>query len=150
MNNLKKFISNEDLTAIQNHIAEIEKQTSGEIRICFKMHRGWAEKKKTPKENAVKEFHKLGMQNTSLKTGILLYILFNDRMFEIVADEGINSKISGSKWEIIKSHLSGEFRNEKYKEGILKALDEMKEVLVKEFPPLDNDRNELSNDIVIE
>lgn len=149
-NLLKKYISDSDLTDIQNHIADIEKITSGEIRICFRMRRGWAEKKKSPRELAIKEFHKLGMHNTKDSTGVLIFILFGERIFEIVADKGINDKISEDKWDVIKSHISGEFRNGSYKHGLIKALDEIGGVLKTEFPRKDGDRDELSNDIVIE
>ena len=150
INFVKKYFSKEELDSITNHIAEIEKYTSGEIRICFKRKTVWAERKLTTRELALKEFHKLGMQNTVDKTGILLYILFDDRKFEIVADEGINAKISGEKWNIITNHLVSEFKSGKYKSGIIKALDEIKAVLIKDFPRKSDDKNELPNDIVIE
>ncbi|MFZ4590265.1 MAG: TPM domain-containing protein [Ignavibacteria bacterium] len=150
INYIKKYLSKEDLDSITNHIAEIEKFTSGEIRICFKKNTAWAERKLTSREMAVKEFHKLGMHNTKDKTGVLLFILFTDRKFEVVADKGINDKISDAKWDVIKNHLISEFKEGNFKTGIFKALDEIKEVLIKEFPRKDDDTNELSNDIVIE
>ncbi len=148
-NILLKYLSDSDLTEIKEHIAETEKSTSGEIRICFRMKRGWAEKRKSSRELAVKEFHKLGMQGTKDKTGVLVYILFGEKIFEIVADTGINSKISEAGWEIIKNHLSTEFGREKYQEGLINALDEIKGVLIEHFPVSEKDTNELSNDIVI-
>lgn len=150
INYIKKYLSKDELDSISNHIAEIEKFTSSEIRICFKKNTAWAERKLSSREMAVKEFHKLGMQNTKDKTGVLLYILFNDRKFEVVADKGINDKISGEKWEVIKYHLTSEFKSGNFKSGIIKSLDEIKEVLMNEFPRKDDDTNELSNDIVIE
>lgn len=150
INYLKKYLSKDDLDSLKNHIAEIEKFTSGEIRICFKVNKAWAERKLSSRELAIKEFHKLGMHNTKDKTGVILYILLKDRKFEVVADSGINDKISEEKWEVIKNHLINEFKAGNYKAGIIKALDEIKEVLIKEFPRKDDDTNELSNDIVIE
>ncbi|MCE1164996.1 MAG: TPM domain-containing protein [Bacteroidetes bacterium] len=149
-NLLKKFIPDSDLNGIQNHIADIEKITSGEIRICFRMRRGWAEKKKTSRELALKEFHKLGMHNTKDATGVLIFILFGERIFEVIADKGINAKISGDKWETVKAHISGEFKKGMYKHGLIKALDEIGDVLKKEFARRGDDKDELSNDIVIE
>lgn len=149
INYIKKYLSNNDLDSIKNHIADIEKFTSGEIRICFKLKSAWSERKVSPREIAIKEFYKLGMHNTKDKTGVLLLILFEERIFEIVADEGINQKISEEKWSAITNHLTSEFKNGNYKNGIIKALDEIKEVLHLEFPKNDDDTNELSNDIVI-
>jgi uncharacterized membrane protein len=90
------------------------------------------------------------MHNTDEKTGVLIFILFSDRKFEIVADEGINSKIPYEKWELITSRLKNEFSSENYKNGILLCLNEIKDILAREFPYKEGDKNELSDEIVIE
>lgn len=149
VNYIKKYISSEELEAIKNHIAEIEKYTSGEIRLCFLKSRAWIDRKLTPRELALNEFHKLGMQNTKDKTGVLLFILFSEKKFEVVADEGINNKIPQDKWDVITNHLVMHFKEGRFKDGIIKALEEIKEVLMGEFPRLSDDTDELSNDIVI-
>jgi uncharacterized membrane protein len=150
INYIKKYLSNEDLDDIRDYIAEIEKNTSGEIRVCFHERKAWIDRKKTSREIALKEFFKLGINKTEQKTGVLLLILFREKLFEIIADEGINSRIDDSKWEKITGLLTSEFRNGNYKTGILKSLEEIKNVLVKDFPRTDGDRNELPDDIVIE
>lgn len=149
INYIKKYISSEELEAIKNHIAYIEKSTSGEIRLCFQKTRAWIDRKLTTRELAMKEFFKLGMNKTKDKTGVLLFVLFKEKKFEVVADEGINNKISPEKWDAITNHLVYEFKGGHYKEGIVKSLDEIKDVLMKEFPRKKDDVDELSNDIVI-
>jgi len=150
INYLKKYLSKEDLEEIKNEIAEIEKFTSAEIRLCLKLRKGFHERNKSYRDLALKEFYKLGMDKTEDKTGILIYILFLDRKFEIIADEGINSKINSEKWSIIISHIKNEFSQNNYKTGIIKILIEMKEVLINYFPHKENDKNELPDDIIIE
>jgi len=150
INYIKKYLSNEDLNDIRDYIAEIEKNTSGEIRVCFHERKAWIDRKKSSREIAIKEFFTLGMDKTRQKTGVLLLILFREKIFEIIADEGINSRIDGAKWEKITGFLTSEFRNGNYKTGILKGLEEIKNVLVKDFPRTDGDKNELPDDIVIE
>lgn len=149
INYIKKYISSEELDAIKNHIAEIENYTSGEIRLCFQMRSAWIDRKLSTRELALKEFYKLGMDKTKDKTGVLLFILFKEKKFEVVADKGINDKISQEKWDNITNHLIDEFKGGHFKNGIIKALDEIKEVLIKEFPKKNDDVDELSNDIVI-
>lgn len=149
LNYIKKYISSEELDAIKNHIAEIEKFTSGEIRLCFQLRRAWIDRKLTTRDLAMKEFYKLGMEKTKDKTGVLLFILFKERKFEVVADEGINDKISQERWNKITNHLIDEFKAGHFKDGIIKALDEIKDTLMKEFPRKSDDADELSNDIVI-
>lgn len=149
INYIKKFISIEELGEIKDKISEIEKFTSGEIRLCLKHKRTFFEKKKNPRDLALKEFFKLGMHKTEDKTGLLIFILFDERKFEIIADEGINSKISDDKWEKVKAHLKNEFSKGNFKAGLLKTLDEIKDVLITEFPIKPGDKNELSDEIVI-
>ena len=150
INYLNKFLSKEDFDEIKSVITEIEKVTSAEIRLCLKLKRGFHERKKTYRELALKEFYKLGMNKTSEKTGVLIYFLFLDRKFEIVADEGINAKINAENWHIIISHIKNEFSQNNYKSGILKCLSEMKNILEISFPHKDTDENELPDDIIIE
>jgi uncharacterized membrane protein len=150
INYIKKYLSKTDLEEIKNEIGKIESGTSGEIRLCFKLKRGFHERKLTCRELAIKEFFKLGMQETSDKTGVLIFILFKEKKFEIVADEGINSKINPETWDLITSHLNTEFSQGNFKTGIIKCLYEIKNVLCKEFPIKPDDKNELPNDIVIE
>lgn len=150
INYIKKFLSKADLDELKDEIGKIESCTSGEIRLCFKLKRGFHERKLSCKELAIKEFYRLGMQKTLDKTGVLIFILFKERKFEIVADEGINSKINTEKWKLITSHLKTEFSSGNYKAGIIKCLNEIKNILVKEFPIKPEDKNELPNDIIIE
>lgn len=149
INYIKKYISTDELEAIKTHIAEIEKSTSGEIRLCFQVRRAWIDRKLEIRELALKEFYKLGMDKTKDKTGVLVFILFKERKFQIIADEGINNKISQEKWTKITNLLIEDFKQERFKDGIIKALDEIKQVLIEEFPRKSDDVDELSNDIVI-
>ena len=101
INYIKKYLSNDDLYELKDEIEKIESKTSGEIRFCLKLKRSYSEKKLKHKELAVKEFIKLGMNKTIDHTGVLIFVLFKDKVFEIIADEGINDKINQDKWDLI-------------------------------------------------
>ena len=148
-NYLAKYLSEDDLNKIAGVISDIEKHTSGEIRICIKVRRGVLEGKFTPRELALDEFLKAGMHNTKDKTGVLIYILFDERKFEIIADEGINAKISESHWDEIKNEISCEFKNENYLDGLTKAINDIGNVLKNEFPPSGDNTDELSNEVIV-
>ena len=149
INYIKKFLSKEDLDELKNAIGKIEEHTTGEIRLCFKLKRGFHQRKSDIREIALKEFFRLGMDKTEEKTGVLIFILFGERKFEIVADEGINSKIKQETWDLIINHLQTEFSQGNYKSGLIKCLNEIKSVLIADFPVQFKNTNELSNDIVI-
>ena len=81
-NFVKKYLSDEDLDIIAESIREIEKKTSGELRVCIKKKKGLLQMKKSDRDMAYKEFFKLNMHKTRDRTGVLLLIIFHDKNFE--------------------------------------------------------------------
>lgn len=150
INYIKKFLSKEDFGDIQTEISKVENKTSGEIRLCIKLKRGFHKRKYSTRKVALHEFYKLGMDNTRDKTGVLIFVLFKEKKFEIVADKGINEKISEDTWSKISSELSSAFSNGQYKTGLISCITKIGNVLVKEFPVKEDDINELPDEIVIE
>jgi uncharacterized membrane protein len=146
---LQKYLSESDLEQIKLEIAKIEKTTCGEIRLSIREKRSLWEKLYKCHELAVKDFEKLGMTNTKEKTGILIFIIFEERYFDILADDGIYSKIPDSTWNSIETKIVDEFRDEGYLKGILHIIDRMGDVLCKEFPRKTDDVNELPDEIVV-
>lgn len=148
-NFISEYLSDDSLDKIVKSIGEIEKKTSGEIRICLKRKRSFSERKLSPREIALKEFIKSAVDKTENKTGVLIFIIFGERKFEFIADEGINSKINSGHWDEISNEVKDFFISGKYQEGILYGLGRIGEVLIREFPVKSDDRNELPNEIII-
>jgi len=148
-NFITEYLSDDHLNIITDEIAKTEKGTSGEIRLCIRRKRGLLEKKLSPREIALKEFVRLNMHKTLDKTGVLLFLLLDERKFEIVADDGIDSKITSQKWEEISSSLISNFEKGEYLSGILSGIQKIGEILTREFPIKPDDKDELSNEIVI-
>ena len=147
---ISKYFTEEELASIKNEIAEVEKTTSGEIRVCFRHKRKLFENKDKLHEIALKEFHALGMHKTKLKTGGLIFILFHDKYFDVVADEGIHKKIPDETWKKFEELLISEFKRERYCSAIIHVIKRIGETLTKEFPCEAGDANELKDDAVIE
>ncbi len=148
-NFIKEFLSDKDLEDISTAIKEIEKKTSGEIRMCIKRKRGYLEKEFTPREIALKEFFDLKMNETTDRTGVLLFIIYGENKFEIIADEGINSEISEDKWKTMSDELIKNFSAKNYREGIRKLLSEIGEVLINVFPAKEGNINELPDEVIV-
>lgn len=149
-NFISEYLSDESLDKISKTIGKIEKSTSGEIRICIKRKRGFLEKKYSPRDIALKEFFKLKIDKTKDRTGVLLFLIFDERKFEIIADEGINSKISPEQWNEITESIKDHFSKESYFEGIIFGIETIGEVLTKEFKVRSDDTDELSNEVIIQ
>ncbi len=146
---IHKYLSDDDILTIQQEIADVEKFTSGQIRLSIRDKRTLVEKLHKPHELAVKDFEKLGMANTKHKTGVLLFIIFSERFYDILADEGIHPKISLSTWNGLELKLKEEFRKENYLNGIIHIIKNMGDILKQEYPKEADDTNELRDDVVV-
>ena len=146
---IHKYLSSEDLETIKNEIVKVEQKTSGEIRVSLRGKRNLFEKLYKPRELAIKDFERLGMANTKHKTGILIFIVFEERLYDILADEGIYEKIPNSVWNDLENKLKEEFRSGNYLKGILHLINKMGEILAKEFPKTKEDIDELPDEVIV-
>lgn len=146
---IEKYFSDKDLKEIADNIDSVERETAGEIRFCVQIKKGFFDRKKSPREIAIKQFLKLGMHKTKHRTGLLIYILLDDRKFEILADEGINNIIQIGSWSTIEDTMSQQFKEGNYLKGVLHCISLIGEKLKVHFPNESDGTNELSNDVVI-
>jgi uncharacterized membrane protein len=146
---LSKYLKEEDLNKIKNEVAKVELSTSGEIRLSLREKRRFWEKLYQPHELAVKDFEKLGMALTKDKTGIMIFIIFGERYYDVLADEGIYEKIPDDTWNSLEAKLKEEFMRGSYLNGILHIVEQMGNVLSKEFPRKADDVNELPDEVVV-
>src|SRR4051812_42463404 len=141
----KKIFLDEQKKQIQRAIADAEFNTSGEIRVhvddvC----------KLDVLDQAANVFHKLEMDATVLRNGILFYLAIKDRKFAILGDQGINEKVPTDFWDNIKETILNHFKKEEFTEGLSTGIKMAGEKLKMYFPRQDNDTNELSNDLSFE
>ncbi|MBI1807329.1 MAG: TPM domain-containing protein [Ignavibacteria bacterium] len=131
-------------------IAEAERKTSGEIRVVVRHRRHWKERKLSLHELALREFYKLGMEKTQGRTGVLILLLFSERAFQIIADEGIHAKVEDGTCDQIATRMSSHFKGGKFSEGIADAISAVGAILKKYFPLEADDRDQLPNDVIEE
>ena len=146
---VKKIFTNNDLKKISEKIAQIEKSTSGEVRVSIREKRSLIERKLSIFDIALREFYRLGMDKTRDKTGVLIFLLLSERKLQIIADEGINSKVENETWQKIADGMVEKFKEGKYLDGLLFGLDEVGKILYAHFPIRPDDINELPNDAEI-
>ena len=148
-NHIRKFISTEELNRLQEKIISIESKTSGEIRLCLKNRINFFEKPDNAVGLAKKFFYKYGMYKTAEKNGVLILVLFRERKAAIIGDSGIHDKINNGFWDKVIAEMTEHFKNGKYYEGILSALETVGNELARNFPRKSDDVNELKDDIII-
>ena len=84
----REFLSQLDHNRIVKAIREAEEKTSGEIRVY--VQRG--ELAGDPVIAAQEKFHKLGMQATKERNGVLVFVLPRARKFAVIGDQGAHQK----------------------------------------------------------
>ena len=140
----KNFFSPEEHDRITSAIREAENQTSGEIRLFIEKHC-----KVDVLDRAAFIFHKLGIDNTKYRNGVLIYIAYEDRKFAIIGDAGINALVENNFWDLIKEDMQKHFAEGKYAEGLSSGIHRSGEALKKYFPFEAGDKNELSDEIAL-
>lgn len=134
--------TDEEQQRIQKAVADAERQTSGEIRVCI-------EKTCSDEalDRAVKYFAQLEMHKTRLRNGVLIYVATVDRKFAIIGDAGINKVVPADFWDTAKEDMLNQFKFGNLVEGIVTGVTRAGEQLKQYFPHQNGDKNELSDDI---
>jgi len=136
------FFSIGEKEEIKQAIFQAELNTSGEIRVHIE---------NTCSGNVLDRaaflFKHLGMNKTHLRNGVLIYLSIKNRQFAIIGDKGIHQVVPEKFWDHIKEAVIKDFKEGKFKEGLIAAISETGKHLEKHFPYQKNDVNELSNEI---
>ncbi|MCB0745175.1 MAG: TPM domain-containing protein [Ignavibacteriales bacterium] len=144
------FFNDDEFLRISNKIAEVELETSGEIRVSIREEKKFSERNSSIKSIAEKEFYRLNMHQTRDKTGILIFFLLSEREFYILGDEGINKKVNQKVWEDVSDEIQNNFRNGYFSKGIISGIEKIGNILTQHFPIKSDDKNELTNKIVLQ
>ncbi len=123
------------LKRLENYVAASEARHSGEVRICVEagLPNSYLWRGASPRERAVAMFGKLRVWDTEHNNGVLIYLLLAENAIEILADRGLNSKVSTAQWQAITQRMSAAFKASQFEEGLTQALQEVSGLLVQHF-----------------
>ena len=135
------------LRAIEQAISESERSHHGELRFVVEaslpvlalLHN------QSSRARAIGLFAQLGVWDTENNSGVLIYVQLNDRCVEIVADRGINARVDAAFWSAVCHRMEKAFHEGCYESGVLLALNEITEVLTRNFPASEENPGELSD-----
>ncbi|MDX1672109.1 MAG: TPM domain-containing protein [Balneolaceae bacterium] len=136
------FLTEKQEQQIIDAIADAEKRTSGEIRVHMEHHC-----ETDPLERADQLFHQLGMDETTLQNGVLLYIATEDHKVAVYGGKGIDRKVEEGFWDDVIRILVNHFKADEYEEGIEAAVRKIGRKLEEVFPYRSGDQNELTDEI---
>jgi putative membrane protein len=114
----------------------------------FALVPGWIKRDRAGVE-AKRQFAAHGLHLTQLRTGVLIFASIAERYVEIIADSGINDKVSPEVWDKAVKAMIAKIKQGQAVEGFLEAIRICGEVLAKHFPPGAINKNELPNKLIV-
>lgn len=144
--NKKQLLDRDAQQKVMACIKEAESKTSGEIRVFMEPHCKYVE----PMDMAKEIFAGLGMEKTTARNAVLIYIAFRDRQFALFGDTAIFEKAGGPIfWQKAAEKLAGHLRKNEITDGLCNCVRELGSALATHFPydPTIK-KNELPDEIV--
>jgi uncharacterized membrane protein len=140
----KDFLDKLDHDRIVATIRAAEAKTSGQIRVYIQ--RG--ELDGDALAYGQKKFHKLGMQATKERNGVLIFVLPRARKFAVIGDEGVHQKCGDEFWQQLVEKMRAHFQSENFTDALVEAIEEVGKLLARHFPKTSSPRNELADEII--
>ena len=97
---------------------------------------------------AMQQFLAQGIHLTEKRTGVLIFASAAERYAEIVADSGINTKVTPDAWAGAVAALVGAIKTGRPGDGFVAAIELCGAELARNFPPGDLNPNELPDRVV--
>lgn len=100
-------------------------------------------------QEATLAFERLGMTATRERNGILIFVAPRSQKFAVLGDSGITSRAGTTPLDEMASSMSAAFREGRFTDGLVGAVERAGALLVAHFPRTegDSDRDEISNTI---
>ena len=130
---------------IQEAIRESEKQHFAQLRFAVEggLPAHFLFRNASPRKRAEEVFSQLRVWDTEHNSGVLIYVQRVDRRIEIVADRGIAAKVGEAEWSAVCRAMEKSFKDGRFTEGALEAIESCSLILARHFPPQGGHRNEL-------
>jgi len=97
---------------------------------------------------AMQQFFAHGLHHTQNRTGVLIFASVAERYAEIVADAGINEKVTPHVWDQAVAALIAGIKQGRATDGFVAAIEQCGAVLAEHFPPGALNRDELPDKLV--
>lgn len=139
------------LAEIEQAITKSEQLHNGELRFAVEnaLLPSWVWRDLSGSQRATDLFSSLRVWDTEQNSGVLIYVLLADREVHILADRGINKRVTQAEWDAIAALMQRHFSASQFQLGALAGITEITRLLAKFFPPDKHKLNELSNKPII-
>jgi uncharacterized membrane protein len=154
-----RLIPDDMAERLARRVAASEQRHTGEVRLCVEaalpLGDVWRLSSDTPlslvvRERALGWFGRLGVWDTELNNGVLIYLLLAEHAIEIVADRALARCVPPEAWQAMAGRLGQRLHEGAFEDGLTEALEEVSALLVAHFPAPQNEPgpNELPDTVV--
>ena len=114
------------------------------------MFMGVKRREETVRERAVRAFYEKGLYKTRKNTGVLFLLSLLEHKVWVLADRGIYEKIDQETLNRFAKNVSQGVRDDRACDALCQAFKEAGELLDRQLPITTGDRDELSNEVMVE
>ena len=147
----RRRFTDASLAAIEAAVREVESRHAGEIRFVVETALDLPELwiGLGARQRALEVFGQLGVWDTAVNNGVLIYVLMADHDVEIVADRAIAARVSQAEWDGVCREVEDHYRAGRFTEGSVAAVQAIGRLLAQHFPTRGGDRDEQPNQPVL-
>jgi uncharacterized membrane protein len=138
----RSLLARLDAPRVEAAIARAERTAAVELRVSV-AGLFWG----APQRVAERAFARMGMTGTRGRNGLLLFIAPWRRRVVVLADRGITEKVAATLWSGTVETITAAFRQERFTDGLVAAIDALAAALAPHLPPVPGDTNELPDRI---
>ena len=132
---VKHFLSTLEHTRVHGAIQAAETGTSGDI-VVYITHKPVTD----PLAAANDEFRKLGLETATSKDSFLLFVAPQSQKFAVVGGTALHAKVGQAWWDHLSTLLTRHFKEGRYTDGLIAAIEEAGTKLKHHFPAKTADR----------
>lgn len=136
--NLLSPLPHIDHERVQAAIAAAELRTSGEIRVV--VSRATID---DPIAEARRQFHRLGMDATAARNGVLILVAPHSHTFAVIGDQAVHARCGDAFWRDLADSIGKSFKRGDFTAGLVLGIERAGALLAQHFPRHPDDRNEL-------
>jgi uncharacterized membrane protein len=132
---VKHFLSALEHGRVHQAIRSAEEGTSGDI-VLFISRRNVTD----PLAAAKEEFRKLRLETATDKNSLLIFLAPKSQKFAVVGGTALHEKVGQAWWHELIALLTRHFKESRYTDGLVAAIEESGRALKAHFPAHDTDR----------
>jgi uncharacterized membrane protein len=124
------FLNSVDHQRVHEAIQKIEKDTSGKIVVYVSR-----QKVLDAMEAGHRAFRKLGLEKAGQQASFLLFLAPKARKFAVIGGTALHEKVGQLGWDALVDRISRHFRQDRFTDGLLAAVEDIGRRLKADFPP---------------